>query len=142
MSIIEPNPSSPRRGVVAVVRCDGRFLVIRRSRHVVAPLKFCFPGGGIEGDETEEQALEREFSEELGAAIRPLRCCRRSTTRWNVQLAWWQAEIQPPGELIANPAEVESIHWLTPAEMLAESELLESNRDFLAALDAREFVLD
>ncbi|MFT7641606.1 MAG: hypothetical protein ACI9G1_003357, partial [Pirellulaceae bacterium] len=30
-----------------------------------------------------------------------------------------------------NPDEVESVHWLTPAEMLALPDLLESNREFI-----------
>ena len=42
-------PDDPgRRGVVGVVVRDGRMLVISRSRSVVAPLVYCFPGGGIE----------------------------------------------------------------------------------------------
>ena len=64
---------SSRQGAVAVVVRDDRFLVIRRSANVVAPGAFCFPGGGIEAGETEERALVREFREELGATIVPVR---------------------------------------------------------------------
>ena len=78
-----------RRGAVAVVIRDARFLVIRRSAQVVASGAFCFPGGGIEAGESEEQALVREFQEELGAAVRPVRCIWTSITRWHVELAWW-----------------------------------------------------
>ena len=67
-------PDDPgRRGVVGVVVRDGRMLVIRRSRSVVAPLVYCFPGGGIEAGESEEEALVREFREEIGVTIRPVR---------------------------------------------------------------------
>ena len=133
--------SGGRRGAVAVVRRADRFLVIRRSVHVVAPGAFCFPGGGIEAGESEEQALEREFHEELGAAIRPLRRVWQSRTPWHVELAWWLGEIPPDVALLPNPAEVESIHWLTQAQMLARATLLESNRRFLEALTAGEIVL-
>lgn len=123
-----------RRGVVAVVLREDRFLAIRRSAQVVAPGKLCFPGGGIEGDETEEQTLVREFREELGVAIRPLRRLWRSTTRWHVELAWWRGELDPLVELLPNPAEVASIHWFTREEMTRQSELLESNREFFEAI--------
>jgi 8-oxo-dGTP diphosphatase len=131
-----------RRGAVAVVVRDARFLVIRRSAQVVAPGAFCFPGGGIEGEESEELALVREFWEELGVAIRPLRRLWTSVTRWQVQLAWWLGELDPTLELLPNPAEVESVYWLTREEMLARPNLLASNREFLRALAAGEFVID
>jgi 8-oxo-dGTP diphosphatase len=131
-----------RRGAVAVVVRDARFLVIRRSAHVVAPGAFCFPGGGIEADESEEQALVREFREELGAAIRPVRRVWKSITRWQTELAWWLGELERATELLLNPAEVESVHWLTREEMLHHPNLLDSNRDFLRALAAGEIVLD
>ena len=67
---MERIPDDPgRRGAVAVCLRDGRMLVIRRSRSVVAPLTYCFPGGGIEGDETEQQTLLREFREEIDKSI-------------------------------------------------------------------------
>jgi 8-oxo-dGTP pyrophosphatase MutT (NUDIX family) len=121
-----------RRGVAAVVRRQGRFLVIRRSQAVVAPLAYCFPGGGIETGETEEAALVRELAEELHAHVRPLRLVWRSTTPWGVELAWWAAELL--SEVRCNPAEVASCHWYTAEEMAQLPGLLESNRQFLAML--------
>jgi 8-oxo-dGTP pyrophosphatase MutT (NUDIX family) len=134
-------PSS-RQGAVAVVVRDGRFLVIRRSAAVVAPGAYCFPGGGIEDGETEEQALVREFREELGATIMPVRRVWRSTTRWQVELAWWLGDLAIDGALEINPAEVDSVHWLAPDEMLTLAELLDSNRAFLKALSEGEIVID
>jgi 8-oxo-dGTP diphosphatase len=131
-----------RRGVVAVIRRGDRLLVIRRSQSVVAPGAYCFPGGAIEGDETEEQALVREIMEELGACVRPLRRIWSNTTPWNVELTWWQAEAEPDCQYRPNPAEVESIHWLTTAEMSELPELLASNRHFLSALTSGEIDFD
>lgn len=134
-------PLSIRRyGVVAVVVRDDRFLVIRRAAGIAAPGKYCFPGGGIEAGEAEPTALVREIDEELGVPIRPLECIWRSTTSWGVALAWWLGEIGDC-ELRPNPAEVESIHWLTRAEMLELAELLESNRLFLDAVAAGQIRL-
>jgi len=130
-----------RRGAVAVMAHQGRLLVIRRSRTVIAPGTFCFPGGRIEPGETEQEALVRELREELGAAIRPVRRIWQCVTPWQVRLAWWSARLDDGTELVPNPAEVESVHWWTPEEMAQLPDLLESNRRFLEALARGEIDL-
>ncbi len=136
-------PDDPgRRGVVAIIPRAGRLLVIRRSRRVVAPRVYCFPGGGIEGDETDEQALLRELREELGVAIRPRRRLWQCVTPWKVQLSWWLAELPASAVPVPNTAEVESVHWLTVEEMAALPDLLESNRRFLELVQRGEIRLD
>ncbi len=125
-------PDDPgRRGVVAVCLRDGHMLVIRRAQSVVAPGMYCFPGGGIEGNESEADALVREFREEIGVAVRPLRPIWHCTTDWKVELSWWLGELEPGAVPNPNPAEVESVHWFTVEEMIALAELLPSNREFL-----------
>lgn len=141
MSAMEIPDDPGRRGAVVIVLRNGRMLAIRRSRWVVAPLTYCFPGGGIDGDESEEKALVREFREELGVTVRPLRRLWRCTTAWKVELAWWLGEIEPDAVPVPNPAEVESVHWLTPDEMAGLPELLESNREFLELLRRGEIQL-
>ena len=141
------SPDSPpyahhRRGAVAILMRQQRLLVIRRSQLVVAPGAYCFPGGGIEGRESETEALVREIQEELGVTIVPDKHVWESVTPWGVHLAWWRAEFAELCEPCPNPAEVESVHWYTPAEMAALPGLLESNRLFLAALEAGELRLD
>lgn len=118
----------------------GRLLVIRRSQHVVAPGAICFPGGGIEAGESETDALVREVREELGVTITPRKKLWQSVTPWNVDLAWWSAELDSEAWLTLNAAEVESTHWMTPEEILAATELLASNRDFLQAIVRGEVV--
>ncbi|MCA9247455.1 MAG: NUDIX domain-containing protein [Planctomycetales bacterium] len=130
-----------RRGVVAVVVRKSQLLVIRRSQHVIAPGLFCFPGGGIEAGESEPEALIREMQEELSVAVRPVRRLWRSVTPWRIALAWWHAELEPTAICRANPAEVESVHWHSVAELASLPDLLPSNRDFLAALDRGEIQL-
>lgn len=131
-----------RRGVVAVIERQGTLLVIRRSRTVVAPGAFCFPGGGIEAGESEEQALVRELREELQVAVRPIRRLWSSVTPWQVELAWWQAEMAGDVHPVPAPAEVESIHWHTPSEIVGLPGLLESNLQFLAALARNEIAFE
>ena len=48
---------------------DGRFLIARRPAHKMYGGLWEFPGGKINPDETAEQALCREFREELDIAI-------------------------------------------------------------------------
>jgi 8-oxo-dGTP diphosphatase len=131
-----------RAGVVAVILRDERLLVIRRSRFVVAPRAICFPGGGIEPEESQEQALVRELQEELATLVLPVRRLWQSRTRWGVELAWWRAELAPDAVPVPQPAEVESIHWYTPTELTGVADLLDSNRAFLAAVERGEVRLD
>jgi 8-oxo-dGTP pyrophosphatase MutT (NUDIX family) len=135
-------PPAARHGVVAVIVNLDRLLVIRRSQHVVAPGAFCFPGGGIESGESETDALVREIQEELGVQIKPVRALWQSTTPWNVCLTWWLVEAPRDCTWSANLAEVESIHWLTTAEIKALPGLLESNHEFLRALAGGEIRLE
>ncbi len=132
----------PRRsGVVAVIMRDAEFLVIRRSDQVIAPGMICFPGGGIEGAESEEEALIREIREELGIGIAPLRRVWRSVTPWNVELAWWLGRIDCEEPFGPNPAEVAAVHWVSAAEMRKLPNLLASMHHFLDALEAGEIEL-
>jgi 8-oxo-dGTP diphosphatase len=139
---METIPDDPgRRGAVAVILRDDQMLVIRRSRSVVAPLTYCFPGGGIEEGESEETALVREVWEEIGITVRPLRRLWRCVTAWKVQLAWWLAEMDPSDVAVPNPEEVDSIHWVTAREMAELPDLLDSNRIFLEMLGRGEIRL-
>lgn len=125
------SPPRQREGVVAVIRQADTFLVIRRSRHVVAPGKLCFPGGGIEAGESQEEALRRELREELGIAITPQAKLWESVTRSQTRIHWWAAVIQVGGLLQPNPQEVAAVYWMTKDQLLKNEDLLEGNRDFL-----------
>lgn len=133
-----PENDSGRRGAVAIILRDGRMLVIRRSQWVRAPRTICFPGGGIQDGESECQTLIRECREEIGLTVRPLRRLWECQTAWQVRLGWWLAEIAADAVPVADPAEVEAIYWVTPAEMAAMDDVLESNREFLRLIERGE----
>ncbi|HVA49739.1 MAG TPA: NUDIX domain-containing protein [Pirellulales bacterium] len=137
-----PESAINRRGAVAVIRDGDKLLVIRRAQQVVAPGAYCFPGGGIEPGESEEEALIRELVEELHVEVRPHRRLWSSVTPWKVELVWWLACLPPGSMPVPAPAEVESFHWHTIDEIGELPELLESNRQFLAALARGEFSLE
>jgi hypothetical protein len=64
-------------------------------------------------------------------------------TAWKVELAWWLGELEPENAVpVANPQEVESIHWFTLAEMAQLPDLLESNRQFLELVERGAIQLD
>jgi mutator protein MutT len=128
---------SVTQGVVVVVASAGRLLVIRRAEGIRAAGAWCFVGGAIEDGETPEQAVVREFREEVGGIVRPI----RKVWEWErpdgrLRLHWWLAELDGT-PLVPNPAEVGEYRWLHPADISALPSLLESNRAFLAAFDTR-----
>ena len=53
----------------AIIEHEGKVLAAQRSEKMNLPLKWEFPGGKLEKDETPEQCLIREVREELGVAI-------------------------------------------------------------------------
>jgi 8-oxo-dGTP diphosphatase len=57
------------RLVAAVIERDGRYLITQRRPSAVLPGLWEFPGGRVEGGETDEQALRRELHERLGAEV-------------------------------------------------------------------------
>lgn len=127
-----------RRGAVAVVVRDRRLLVIERSQRVEAPGAICFPGGGMEAGESEEQAIVRELQEELGVPVEPVRRLWASVTDWRVELSWWLTELDEAHELRPNPGEVAAVHWLTAEEIRVHPQSLSSNIAFLDAVDVDE----
>lgn len=137
----DARPTSPsvRRGVVIVVSHASKLLVIRRSAHVVAPRRHCFPGGHIEPGESEEQAVAREFREELGGEVIPGERLWKSVSPRGVHLNWWTAELRDAAlPLAPNPQEVEEAFWCGLQEMADLPDLLDSNREFLLAVAAGE----
>jgi len=59
----------PRPTAFGLVFHEGRLACVRVDRGEGS--YFDLPGGAVDGDETEEQALVREFVEETGMAVRP-----------------------------------------------------------------------
>lgn len=142
MRLKEPDASQAvRRGVVIVVRRDGKFLMIRRSDAVIAPGAWCFVGGGIDDGETPEQAARREFREEVGGRIEPV---ARVWESWRadgkLHLRWLYARLTD-GELRANPLEVAEIRWCGLDEIEQLDGLLETNQQFVAGLRRGEIRL-
>lgn len=129
-------PKWPKRGVIGVISRADKFLVIRRSKFVTAPLKICLPGGTIEKGEEESETLVREMQEELSIDVLPVRCCFRSETPWGTQLAWWVAQLDPDVVPIACPEEVDEYFWWTIEEIRDAKNTLPSLGDFFRAVES------
>lgn len=127
---------SVTEGVVVVVRRGERYLVIRRAAGVVAPGAWCFVGGAIRAAESQEQAVVREFAEEVGGAVRPIRrLWQYDAPDGTLRLYWWLVE-WTGGTLQRNAAEVAELRWCTGPEVAALPGLLASNREFLRVIGA------
>lgn len=124
------------RVVAAVIeRGDRRILIGQRREQDTSPLKWEFPGGKVEGDETPEVALARELREELGAVL--LRCTEiaRITHRYAnmaepLEIRFFAAEIGE-GQLV--PAVFTRVVWALPRE-LAQYDFLAANGRLVADL--------
>ena len=55
--------------VAAIIKKDNHFLIVKRNRKKHLGLKWEFPGGKVQENETFEEALVREIKEELNIKI-------------------------------------------------------------------------
>ena len=60
---------SPRDVVAAIIKKDDCYLIAKRNKEKYMGLKWEFPGGKVEKDESFEEALSREILEELNVNI-------------------------------------------------------------------------
>ena len=129
----------PKRAAVAVIVDGNRFLTILRSQSVRAPGQICFPGGGIETAESPQAATVREMREELGVRVNAQREIWKSVSPRGLEIHWWKTVLEKGQTITPNPDEVDSFSWLSAKEIVACSNLLDSNRRFFEALENGEF---
>ena len=58
------------RVVAGVIGREGRYLITQRRPTAVLPLLWEFPGGKVEPNETDAEALQREVKHRLGVDVR------------------------------------------------------------------------
>ena len=59
----------PQDVVAAIIKKDNFYLIVQRNRNKYMGLKWEFPGGKVETNETFHEALSREIQEELNIQI-------------------------------------------------------------------------
>lgn len=69
--------------VAALIEKDGKYLIAKRSTGSSEVLgKWEFPGGKVEDNETEEEAIEREIREEFDMHIKAIRFLTSNTWKY------------------------------------------------------------
>ena len=122
--------------VAAVIEdAQGRVLVAQRPAHKHLALKWEFPGGKVEPDESPASALARELREELGIEIEILRALPRFTHDYgDVEIAMIPFTCRlARGSAAPHPHEHVDLRWVSGAE-LATLDLAAADLPVVAAL--------
>ncbi|WP_406325838.1 NUDIX hydrolase [Streptomyces sp. NBC_01617] len=96
----------------AIIVDGGRALMIRR-RQREGKLLWAFPGGGIEGDETPEQAAVRETSEEVGLEVKAVRVLGdRVHPNTGVHMTYVACELISGTAIVGDAEEIAEVAWV------------------------------
>lgn len=60
---------SPIKVICAIISIQNKILVVQRNKNMSLPMKWEFPGGKLESDESEISCIKREIHEELNIEI-------------------------------------------------------------------------
>ncbi|MEL6759071.1 MAG: (deoxy)nucleoside triphosphate pyrophosphohydrolase, partial [Myxococcota bacterium] len=110
-------PKATIRVVSAAIERDGRYLITQRSEHAVLPLLWEFPGGRVEGGESDESALVRELHGRLGIVANPgerMSVTTREYEDYVVELVLYRCEL---GEVEPRPLTVHDMTWASLDEL-------------------------
>ena len=104
--------------VAAVIERDGRFLIARRLKGTHLAGYWEFPGGKVHDGETQEDALQREISEELNTGISKVRKIFHTVHPYLervVELHFYRCELTSEPE----PMLGQDIRWIAREEFAA-----------------------
>ncbi|MDH5751754.1 MAG: NUDIX domain-containing protein [Deltaproteobacteria bacterium] len=127
------------KGTLAVVRKNGKVLMIRRGRHLErAPDMWGLPGGELEKGEGPAGGAARELLEELNLKGRPLQILgAQQSVTGPYELFWVELDVPDHTSLAPKTDEVAEVRWVSPGELGRLEPLipgtLEGFRDFLGA---------
>ncbi len=106
-----------KQAVAVVIRKGDKFLLIKRAKKGEAENYWCPITGAIEQDETQEQAVIREASEEMGIAVKPIQKVWECYTEDKQYLLhWWSAKLIDD-RITMNHDEVKDYQWVNYEQM-------------------------
>lgn len=104
------------RVVAAVIVKDGKYLLTQRREDAVLPLYWEFPGGKVENNEKDVDALRRELRERIGAEIEvghPVAFQHHEYGEYAVELVLYEAELTGGA---VEPRRVRSVDWVRASD--------------------------
>ena len=106
------------RVTCAILKHNSKVLICQRSSLMKLALKWEFPGGKIEADESKKDCLKREIFEELGTNIRigeELTMVEYHYPDFSVRLYPFICSIESG---TVQPVEHAQIRWVSPGELM------------------------
>ncbi len=105
------------RVVAAVIQSGDAFLVCRRAPHKNLAGKWEFPGGKVEGNETDTEALTREIKEELNVdvEVEELVAVSRSNSR-HQEIVMYSYFAQLVSSKPTSSSDHDEMRWVTHSE--------------------------
>ncbi len=122
-----------KRIAVSVVKKDFLFLLVRRKQKE-GNLQWQFPSGGIEENESDDNASIRETFEETGVVCKPLmKFGERDHPEFPVRTYYWLNEYVTGEAFVKDDDELDDVRWCTSNEVfeLITSNLYERIREYL-----------
>lgn len=102
-----------------IERSGGRYLITQRPPNASLPLLWEFPGGRVEENESDEEALARELQEEMGIHVRVLEQAvhtHHEYPGYDIDFRVFRCELLSPEEDIKH-VRVHDHRWVTLAEL-------------------------
>lgn len=119
-----------KQAVAIVIKTGNRFLLIKRAKKGQAEDYWCPITGAIENGESQEQAVVREASEEMGIAVAPVKKVWECYTEDKEYLLhWWSAKLVD-ATITMNPDEVKDYQWVSYEEMKGLGKMFEADLGF------------
>jgi 8-oxo-dGTP diphosphatase len=125
----------------ALFDSNGRVLIAERppGKHMAG--RWEFPGGKVNPDESEADALARELREELGIEVlssHPFMRLRHAYADRMVELSMWVVEAFRG---VPRSLDGQRLKWVPPAR-LPDEDILEADLPFIEALKGRACTMD
>ena len=102
--------------IIGIVIKGTNVLIVKRKEGE-GNLRWQFPGGCPENQETEEQTLIRELYEETGCCIRPIKLIEQKLHPYTKKIISYWACQYISGDLCVNDDDLEEARWVEKYEL-------------------------